>query len=189
MKPAPTISHAADSPSAALAADAQSVGRRSAMNLDLDQMSVRELLAVHSRVSHQLRENKVCRTGNNPVADYAEWLCRRAMALQLVGNSMAGYDALDSENRRYEIKARRQTPLSKPTHFSAIRGLPEQHFDFLIAVLFSEDFSVSRAALLPFAAVQRLARFRKHVNGSYLYLRDAWACTEAQDVTQLLAAA
>lgn len=151
---------------------------------DLEGLSDRDLLVLHSRVSDELRRRGLTRTANNPVADVAEWVAARALNLTLAEKSTAGFDARDSQGLRYEIKARRQTPTSTPTHLSAIRGLDGQHFDRLVVLLFAEDYSILRAALLPFEAVKRLARFRPHVNGSLLYLRDIWAASDAEDITE-----
>lgn len=154
--------------------------------MDLDNLSPEELLALHASIANRLRVLGVSRSANNPVADYAEWLCANRLGLTLVRNSMAGFDATDPAGQRYEIKARRRTPVSTPTHLSPIRGLPAQLFDFLLAVIFNETYAVERAVLLPFRAVSTLARYRKHVNGSYLYLRDIWKCQEGSDVTLTL---
>jgi hypothetical protein len=115
--------------------------------------------------------------------------CCRALGLNLAGKSTSGYDAKDSKGRRYEIKARRQTPTSKPTHFSAIRGLPKQRFDFLVVVVFDEDYAVVKAAQLSFSAAQALARYRQHVNGSIVHFRDIWSpSSKLLDITASLRA-
>ncbi|MDP3775504.1 MAG: hypothetical protein Q8Q85_14690 [Gemmatimonadales bacterium] len=126
------------------------------------------------------------RSANSPVAGYAEWLVARKLRLRLAANSTAGFDATDRQGKKVEIKARRQTPTSRPSHFSALRGLEEKRFDYLIAVLFDQDYSVVRAIRLPYKAVRRLARFRRHVNGSVLIIRDLWNAANAQDITRQL---
>ncbi len=151
---------------------------------DLEALSDWEVLQLHSRVSGELRRRGLTRSANNPVADLAERVAARALNLTLAEKSSTGFDARDQDGLRYEIKARRQTRSSKPTHFSAIRGLENQYFDRLVVVLFGEDYSVVRASLLPFEAVKRLARFRRHVNGSLLYLRDVWTAPDSKDITE-----
>ncbi len=150
--------------------------------MNLDRMTAGNLLALHAEVSRRLRTLGVCRSANNPVADYAEWLCSRRLQLELVTKSTAGHDAVDSRGKRYEIKARRRTAGRPPSHFSAIRGLSDRHFDYFVGILFAEDFTVERAAILPFRAVTRIARFRKHVNGNIVYLRDFWSAPAVRDV-------
>lgn len=129
------------------------------------------------------------RSANNPVADYAEWLVEKTLNVQLMTKSTTGYDAEDKSGRRYEIKARRITPRGKMTHFSATRGLDKRHFDFIVAVVFNQDFSVKSSALIPYDVVKYLARFRKHVNGWILYIRpDVWSARGVKDITKKLAA-
>jgi hypothetical protein len=155
--------------------------------LRLDELSVRELLVLHADASIELRRRKLIRSANNPIADLAEWVVAKAFDLDLVGNSTAGFDAKDRAGERYEIKARRISSVSRPTHLSAIRALDKQHFDFLVAVVFADDFTVTRASKLSFHTVKRLARYRKHVNGHLLYLRDIWSAEDVIDVTSQIA--
>jgi hypothetical protein len=153
----------------------------------LKSLSVLDLLALHSGILDELRRRSVLRTANNPVADYAELLVCSALSLTPAPNSEKGYDATDSDGRRYEIKARRQTKRSKPTRFSAIRGLEEGHFDYLVAVLFKEDFRIHRAAILTPEAVAKRVFWQKHVNGWILPLNDSlWNDSVLQDITARL---
>jgi hypothetical protein len=84
-----------------------------------------------------------------PVADYAEGLCVQAFGWRPAAKSNKGHDAIDSKGRRFEIKGRRITAHNPSRQMGAIRGLPDRHFHALAAVLFSADFSVLRAALIP----------------------------------------
>ena len=56
---------------------------------------------------------------------------------------------MDSNGRRYEIKGRRITRHNSSTQMSVIRQLDACRFDFLVGVLFEEDFSVRRACVVP----------------------------------------
>jgi len=154
---------------------------------DLPRLSARNLLKLHGAVSAELRRRGISRSGNNPVADYAEGLVAKRLRLRLAENSTAGFDAVDARRRRFEIKARRETRSSKATMLSAIRAIEKRHFDFLIAVIFNEDYTVRRAVQLPYATVRRLARFRRHVNGSVLMIRDLWDAKGARNLTAKLA--
>ena len=155
--------------------------------LKVEGLTVRELLSVQAAAIAELRRRGICRSQNNPIADLAEWLVAQAFQLELVENSTTGYDAKSRAGERYEIKSRRISPTSRPTHLSPIRGLEKQHFDFLVAVVFADDFTIARASRLTFPTVTRLARYRKHVNGHLLYLRDIWAAQDAMDVTRQVA--
>jgi hypothetical protein len=153
----------------------------------LSKLSAKELLILHAEISAELFARGVCRSGNNPVADYAEGLVAKALGLQLTKESTTGFDATDSNGLRYEIKGRRITRTSKATMLSAIRGLEKKHFDVLVAVVFNEDYTVHRAVMIPHKTVERIARFRKHVNAHILMLGDIWKAQDARDITTKLA--
>jgi hypothetical protein len=153
--------------------------------LSIAEMSTAELLANFSRILQELRRRGISRSSNNPVADYSEWLAARVLSLELVTKSTAGYDAVDRAGNRYEIKGRRFTRQNRPTQLSAIRGLPEHHFDFLVVLLVAEDFTIMRASVIPFDVVKSHAVNRKHVNAWILYLRDdLWHEPGVRDVTE-----
>ena len=100
-------------------------------------------------------------------------LARAALGAELVANSTAGYDLLTKDGQRVQVKGRRLTPKSRPSHFSPLRGLDDgRHFDVLIAVLLEEDFQVAGAWQATWATVQSVARWRKRLNGHLLYLTD-----------------
>jgi hypothetical protein len=155
--------------------------------IDLPGLSAAELLRLHAGVSAELRSRGICRSGNNPVADYAEGLVAKALGLQLANGSTAGYDAKDAEGRRYEIKARRVTRPRTATMLSAIRGMDKRHFDFLVAVIFDEDYTVRRAIQIPYDSVVQIAKFRKHLNGHVVMIRSMWDVEGAQDITARIA--
>lgn len=153
----------------------------------LQNASLMELLQLFAGIQRELRARGVSRTANNPVADYAEYLVAEALGLQRAPNSEKGFDAVAPDGTRYEIKSRRLGSNSKPTRFSAIRKLEEYHFDYVVAILFNEDFGVSRAVSLPHSAVTRLAFWQEHVNGWILPVHDTlWLDSEARDLTHLL---
>jgi hypothetical protein len=80
--------------------------------MDLKTPSVLELLALHAGIGDELMRRGICRTTNNPVADYTEHLVTNALGLTLAPKSTKGFDATDSGHKRYEIKRkfRRQNP-------------------------------------------------------------------------------
>jgi hypothetical protein len=153
----------------------------------LKHLQVLDLLGLHSDIITELCERGVLRSVNNPVADYAEFLVTKALSLRPAPKSAKGFDAIDSRGRKYEIKARRVTRISHPTRFSAIRKLEEQHFDFLVAVLFDERFKVSRARVLPRASVAKRAFWQAHVNGWILPIDDdLWKSADGMDIASKL---
>jgi prevent-host-death family protein len=87
--------------------------------LRVEELTIRELLAVHAGASAELRRRGLCRSANNPIADLAEWLVAQAFQLDLGEKSTAGFDAKSrTTGEKYEIKARRLSPASRPTHLA-----------------------------------------------------------------------
>ena len=150
----------------------------------------RDLLRQYAAILDRLRETGVVRTQNNPVADYSEWLVSRALCLSMAAKSTKGYDAIDSDGVRYEIKARRLTQENGSRRLSAIRGLDEQHFDWMIGLLFDHDFNLVRAAKIPWVVVNRLSSHNEHTNSSIFHLRDqVWQEPGVEDITERISAA
>jgi hypothetical protein len=144
------------------------------------------LLALYSAILEELHGRGVVRSTNNPVGDYAEFLTARAFGLSLANNSSIGYDALSADGVRYQVKSRRLTPRNRSRQLSAIHGLdlPAGPFDLLVGILFTADFVVLRAALVPVAVVRQLAVRNDYVNAWRLMLRDSvWAMPGVEDVT------
>jgi hypothetical protein len=152
---------------------------------ELKQASPRELLTFFARVLEQLREREVVRSGNNPVADYSESLVVRALRLKRLGGSNKGCDAMDDSNgKRYEIKGRRITKYNPSTQLSVIRELDSRHFDYLVGVLFDDNFTVTRACCVPWKVVHHCAKPRKHVNGWIMHLTPSvWEQPGVRDIT------
>ena len=93
--------------------------------LGLADFSTLELLQTYAGILNELKAREVIRTRNNPIADYSEWLVASKLNLKLEGNSSFGYDAVDSEGTRIQIKSRRITPDNKSVRSSAIRNLSQ----------------------------------------------------------------
>jgi hypothetical protein len=149
--------------------------------------STRQLLNTFSDVLEELRQRKIMRTANNPVADYAEFLVAKALDLTLLENSTAGHDAVDDSGKRFEIKSRRIRPGATSVQLSALRGLDARKFDVLAAVLFSDRFEVERACLIPFDVVKARAAYVAHVNAWNLILRPSlWNATGVEDFTEIV---
>ncbi|MFC2079525.1 hypothetical protein ACFLSZ_06065 [Candidatus Bipolaricaulota bacterium] len=157
------------------------------MHEELEELSVLDLLRLHAAILSELISRGIVRSKNNPIADYAEYLVCKALALTLMGKSNKGFDAVDKSSKRYEIKARRESKDRKTTLTSPIRDLEGEHFDELIIVLFGEDYTVKKAVQLPRRLVKQVGRFVNHVNGWVIPLRDSlWTTPGCTDITQQL---
>src|SRR5205085_12155662 len=90
----------------------------------------------------------------------------------------------DSDGIRYQIKGRRITRHNNSRQLSAIRDLAGEHFDFLAGVLFNEDYTVLRAALIPHAVPIDRATFVERTNSHRSLLRDdVCNAPDVRDVT------
>ena len=139
--------------------------------MDLRESTVRELLRLHSSILDELKRRRIVRTRNNPVGDYAEWLVAKVLGLELATNSSAGYDGIDSEGQKFQIKGRRINRENKSRQLSAIRNLEEKDFDQLAAVIFDENYEIVDAVLIPHEVVGEYATYRSHVNAHILHLK------------------
>ena len=148
-----------------------------------------DLLALYANIINELRSRGFTRSENSPVGDLAEYLFCKAFNWERAGNSKANLDAVDSQGKRYQIKARRLTHRNTSRQLSAIRDLHGNHFDMLAGVLFKEDFGILRAALVPRAIVVDRARFQQLTNSYRFFLRnDVWDMQGVRDVTEELRA-
>lgn len=153
----------------------------------LNRLSDLELLRLHAAILDRLSKRGTVRTLNNPVADYAEHLVCKALSLRRAAKSNKGYDAEDAHGTRYEIKSRRESGSRNTTLTSPIRGLEKEHFHELVIVLFAEGYTVKHAAQFHREHVSRIGRFRKHVNGWVIPIRDSlWKDPGGIDITELL---
>jgi hypothetical protein len=108
----------------------------------------------------------------------------KAFGWQQAGNSNAHIDAIGADGTRYQIKGRRITRFNKSRQLSAIRDLGSAHFDFLCGVLFSEDFSVTRAAIIPHAiAIERASVVERTNSHKFMLHDDVWQMPGVCDVT------
>ena len=148
-----------------------------------------ELLALHAKVADELRARGLIRSSNNPTGDLAEYLCCKAFGWTQSGNSNRSIDAIDSNGVRYQIKGRRITRFNGSRQLSALRNLDGAHFDFLVGVLFNEDYTIFRAALIPYSVTLERALFVKYTNSHKFMLRDdVWAAPHVRDITDELRA-
>ena len=139
--------------------------------MDLKLLSTKELLQLQSFIIDELKRRAVVRTKNNPLGDYTEWLVADALDLVLQGNSNAGYDGVDANGTRSQIKSRRITASNKSRQLGAIRNYHGKDFDYLAAVIFDEAYEVIEARLIPHDVIAEYAAFREHVNAHILILR------------------
>lgn len=133
--------------------------------MNLQELEVIDLLRFQAEAVKELRRRGVVRTNNSPLGDYAEWIVSRQLGLTLVENSKAGFDAVSDAGVTYQIKSRRVTATNNSRLLSAIRNYDKCDFDWLVAIIFNERFSVLNAYIMPHEVVGQYSPHRDHVNG------------------------
>jgi len=156
---------------------------------DVSELMPRQLLELHAKLEGRLREGGILRSANNPTGDLAEYLFCIAFRWETATNSQAGFDATDSEGKRYQIKGRRIAGLNKSRQLSALRNISDGNFDFLAGVLFDENYGVLRAAIIPHAVILLRAKPQQHTNSHrFLLVENVWDVPGVRDVTTQLRA-
>jgi len=158
--------------------------------MNLKDMSSIELMNVYGKIIDELKLRNVVRTYNSPVGDYAEWLVTQKMGYKLEINSNKGYDAIDDEGRRYQIKSRwetEDTPSKKTRQLNVIRNYESCEFDYLIMVIFDKHFCVKEAYVTPHSIIKQYSKYQKHQNGYIVYAQGAiLADKQTKNITNLL---
>jgi len=149
---------------------------------DLKSLGSLELLRMHAAILGALKEKQILRTTNTPTGDYAEWLVARwmeevgridATGGGLVTNSHKGYDIIDREKMRYQVKGRRLTSQNQSRELGVVRDLNDDNFDYLIAVVFEEDWDVKVAAQIPVEILRSMSNpIKSRINGHKFCLSD-----------------
>jgi hypothetical protein len=157
------------------------------MKPDLTQYSNLDLFELYADIMSELRRRDIVHSSNNPVANYAEKLAAKGLSLDVMPESTKGYDAIDREGRRYEIKGRRPTAENHSRQLSMLRELDKKHFGFLVGILFHENFTVFKACVIPHEVVLQRAKYSQHPNAWIFHLKDEiWQIAGVRDVTQEL---
>jgi|SRR6266404_1588436 len=139
--------------------------------MNWSELSDAEMLSTYADLMEQLRSRGICRSSNNPVADYTEGLVAAKLNLELRGNSASGYDAVDAAGKRYQIKGRRLTPHNPSTQLSALRNLNDRPFDVLVAVIYNVDVTLAYGGIVPHSLVLGNSVYRERVNAHIFIMR------------------
>ena len=135
--------------------------------MDLSKLSIPELLSFYVDVENEFIRHKISRKHGEIVGGYTEMLVCQTLGLRPTEIEMSGYDATDPEdrNKRYQIKGRRVN-----SQMGAIKRLDPPGFDFFVGVIYKPDFTVLRAAKIPYDVLVKLSELRRTTNGHQLSL-------------------
>jgi len=112
-----------------------------------------KLLNKYTDIIEKLRGARVIRTAK-VVADYGEYIASKRLNLKLVGNSVnKGYDAIDCDGKKYEIKTRKATAWNNPNIFPIN---PKQLLvaDFLIYLEFDNNWNLLKLLKIPIRKIR-----------------------------------
>ena len=132
--------------------------------MNLQNMSVLDILRVSDRVIDELLRRGIVKTRNKPIGGYTEWLVCRGLGLKPAKNNQRGYDATDDLEVRYQIKGRQVNPKTadKDAPVSGeIKGLGSGVFNVLVVVIFDKDWRVQNAIKAPYHVVMENKRGKK----------------------------
>ena len=137
-----------------------------------DRLTDQDLLQQYVAVMDELKSRGITRTDNIPTGDYAEKLACKALGLKPTERSFKGYDAIEEDGTKYQIKARRADGQIGSKPLGIIRDLQENQFDYLFAIVFSHEYFVRAAYLIPRKVVKKYAKRIERLNGWRIYLRE-----------------
>jgi len=126
----------------------------------------------------ELRRRGVLRSANQPAGDLAIRLFCQAYGWTQTSKSTPNVSAHDADGVPYRIKGRHRTQHNGSRQFSGLRDLENKHFDYLAGALFDEDYSVLRAAIVPWDIVVKRSRLNNRTNARIFHLDDDVWCIE-----------
>lgn len=138
---------------------------------ELKDMTEKELMIYNSKIMNELKTREIIRTKNNPIADYCEWLVAKKFGWELQNSSNAGFDVIDSDGLRVQIKCRTLEKGKGTRQLGVIRKLDNDTFDYLIALLFDESIEVVHGYKISKDLIKQYSKFSEHQNGHILYLK------------------
>ena len=122
---------------------------------------IKKLLIEYRNIINRLVELKVIKT-SNVVSGYGEYIASKKLNLELEKNpTNRGYDAIDKQGIKYEIKTRKVTSLSNPSIFP-INPDQLKTADFLIYVEFDYNWNLIKLLKIPCSEI--VANKYKRVN-------------------------
>jgi hypothetical protein len=136
-------------------------------NSNLDDLSVRDLLALWAGTLRELRRRGVVRTFNSPIGDIAEELVALHYGGVRGSFSQKTWDVRIGDEL-LQVKALWRNEGGKRTALSPVRS--DDGYDAAIVVVFAEDLRLEKALRVPREVVNELFPRSAHVNGRVIRL-------------------
>ena len=122
-----------------------------------------KLLNKYTDIIEKLRKAQVIRTGK-VVADYGEYVASKKLNLKLANKPInKGYDAIDQNGKKYEIKTRKAVEWNNPSVFP-IDSRQLHMADFLVYVEFDNNWNLVKLLKIPVKKIKVNKYNRKHIS-------------------------
>jgi hypothetical protein len=136
-------------------------------------LSVKNLLKVEASIVSALRRRGIVRTNNKPLGDIAEYVVLVARGGTLEPNAAKSHDLIDAKGDKIQVKAMGGRMAGRAAKFSPFRSFD---FDTAVFLVFESDtFEIALAREVSAEAIEAVARYSPHVNGSQPTLRQVEA--------------
>lgn len=123
-----------------------------------------EVIALYGEVMGELFERGIVRSGNNPIADIAEYLVADHFGVEPEPPNNKSYDIRTLDGSRIQVKALRRTKSTR-RGLSALRSF---EFDYVAVVIFESDMSLVEVLMIPLDAVKDHMGWSKTWNANRL---------------------
>jgi hypothetical protein len=151
---------------------------------DVGEMSTSDLIETYVEIQDELKLREIVSSGNSLTGQLGEFIFINAFGWTPAEPNQEGFDALDG-TLRIQIKARRQSGSDGDEQLGAIRDL--EGFDVLAAVVFSHEYEIVEAALIPADVVRDSVDYVEHTNSWRLTFSHAVRQDPGvKDVSQIL---
>lgn len=113
----------------------------------------KSMIAAYIAQRKALTKAGILRTNRDIISDYGEWLSANILNLKLVKSGVQkGYDALDRNRNRYEIKTRANTSGRPVFHF---RQIEPKEFDYAVFIEFDPELNMKTLSIVPWRTVRK----------------------------------
>ena len=116
------------------------------------------LLTLYAEILDEMRGRRMIRSANAIPGDLGERFVEHRLDLELVSNSVKGYDAVDANGRKYQIKTRRITSQNPFRQLGAFRDLDQRLFDYCIVVILNREFTPTELWRVPHRVIAEYAK-------------------------------
>ncbi len=131
--------------------------------MDEKEIEIKKLLIQYRDILKRLSELGAIRSVKM-IPDYGEFIACQKLNLKLTDSSVnKGYDAIDKEGKKYEIKTRKANMWSKPSVFP-VKKEQIKSADYFVYVEFDDDWNLIKLLKIPSFEIKPTKYDRVNVN-------------------------